>query len=181
MPTIDDVIEDVLAREGGYVNDPRDAGGETMFGITAATARAAGYVGPMRELPREIAVTIYRRRYVIAPGFDKIADISPAIAAELVDTGVNMGPAVASKFLQRALNALNNQARDYADLAADGIAGAGTRAALSAYLKKRGAEGETVMLAALNGLQTERYISLGEARQANEAFMFGWLRTRVAS
>ncbi|OGT55469.1 MAG: hypothetical protein A3E01_09175 [Gammaproteobacteria bacterium RIFCSPHIGHO2_12_FULL_63_22] len=177
---IDDVIEEVLSREGGYVNDARDAGGETNFGITAATARAAGYSGPMRALPRELAKTIYRRRYVVAPGFDKIADISPAIAAELVDTGVNMGPAVAGKFLQRVLNALNNQGRDYADMAVDGIAGAATRAALTAYLAKRGADGEKVMLAALNGLQAERYISLGEARQANEAFMFGWLRTRVA-
>ncbi|MGJ3625940.1 glycosyl hydrolase 108 family protein [Sphingomonas sp. MMS24-JH45] len=39
-------IEEVLANEGGYANDPRDAGGETMFGITKAVARADGYTGP---------------------------------------------------------------------------------------------------------------------------------------
>ncbi|WP_343518083.1 glycosyl hydrolase 108 family protein [Sphingomonas sp.] len=179
--TINGIIEDVLANEGGYVNDPRDAGGETMYGITIATARANGYQGKMRDLPRETAFDIYRRRYVVAPGFDQIATISAPIAAELVDTGVNMGPVVAAKFLQRALNALNNQGKDFADLAVDGQAGANTRRALNAFLNKRGAEGEAVMLAALNALQGERYISLGEARQANEAFMFGWFRTRVAA
>lgn len=179
--TINGIIEDVLANEGGYVNDPRDAGGETMYGITVATARANGYQGKMRDLPRDTAFDIYKRRYVVAPGFDHIAAISTPIAAELVDTGVNMGPAVAARFLQRALNALNNQGRDYADLAVDGQVGLGTRAALTAYLRKRGTDGETVMLAALNALQGERYIALGEARQANEAFMYGWLRTRVAA
>lgn len=179
--TINGIIEDVLANEGGYVNDPRDAGGETMYGITIATARANGYQGKMRDLPRETAFEIYKRRYVVAPGFDRIAAISMPVAAELVDTGVNMGPAVAGKFLQRALNALNNQGKDFADLTVDGIVGAGTQAALSAFLRKRGAEGETVLLAALNALQGERYISLGEARQANEAFMYGWFRTRVAA
>jgi lysozyme family protein len=178
--SIDTLIEDVLRNEGGYVNDSRDAGGETNFGITIATARANGFTGAMRDLPRELAVEIYRRKYVVAPGFDKIAAISAAIGAELVDTGVNMGPKVAAGFLQRALSALNNQARDFVDLAVDGVAGANTRLALNTYLNRRGAEGERVLLAALNGLQAERYISLAEARQANEAFVYGWLRTRVA-
>ncbi|MBO9624180.1 MAG: hypothetical protein J7500_15840 [Sphingomonas sp.] len=177
--TINAIIEDVLTAEGGYVNDARDAGGETNFGITLATARADGYAGTMRELPRERAFEIYRRKYVVAPGFDKIVPISARIAAELVDTGVNMGPKVAAQFLQRALNALNNQARDYIDLAVDGVAGANTRLALNSFLNRRGADGEVVLLAALNGLQAERYISLAEARQSNEAFVFGWLKNRV--
>lgn len=179
--TIDTILEDVLRNEGGYVNDSRDAGGETNWGITIATARQNGYDGPMRALPRSLALEIYKRRYVAAPGYGRIAIISPAIAAELVDTGVNMGPKVASTFLQRALNAMNNGGRDYPDLVVDGDAGARTRTALDAFLNKRGAEGEAVMLAALNALQGERYISLGEARAANEAFMFGWFRTRVAA
>lgn len=180
MKTVNAIIEDVLANEGGYVNDARDAGGETMYGITIATARSSGYNGPMRDLPRDMAFEIYKRRYVIAPGFDRIATMSPAIAGELVDTGVNMGPKVAGAFLQRALNAFNGGGKDYADLAEDGAVGAGTRKALDTFLNKRGAEGEKVLLAALNALQGERYISLGEGRVANKAFMFGWFRTRVA-
>jgi len=172
--TIDDILANVLKAEGGYTNNPNDAGGETNWGITLAAARANGYTGPMRDLPRDRALEIYRRRYVNAPGFDKIAVISPGIAAELVDTGVNMGPKVAATFLQRALNALG------ANLAADGETGSATREALKAFLNKRGQQGEIVMLRALNALQAERYISLSETRPANKEFTFGWLFNRVA-
>lgn len=178
--TTDDIIEAVLRAEGRYVNNPDDRGGETNWGITKATARANGYNGAMRDLPRTTAKQIYLNRYVIQPGYDKIAVLSPTIAAELVDTGVNMGPAVASRFLQRALNALNQRGADYADIAVDGSAGPGTRTALTKYLAKRGAEGERRMLALLNALQGARYVELCEGRQANETFMFGWL-ARVAA
>lgn len=176
---IDDIIEDVLKAEGGYVNDPNDAGGETMYGITKATARANGYTGAMRDLPRSLAKQIYHTQYVVRPGFAEIGKLSPTIAAELVDTGVNMGQKVASGFLQRALNALNRRGTDYADIAVDGAAGPATRAALKAYLGKRGAEGERRLLALLNALQGTRYVELCEGRQANENFMYGWL-ARVA-
>lgn len=178
--TIDDIIEGVLKAEGRYVNNPNDRGGETNWGITKAVARANGYNGPMRDLPRSTAKQIYLTRYVIQPGYDKIAVLSPSIAAELVDTGVNMGPAVASRFLQRALNALNQRGADYADIAVDGVAGAGTRTALTKFLAKRGIEGERRLLALLNALQGARYVELCEGRQANETFMFGWL-ARVAA
>lgn len=175
MKTIDDVIDDVMANEGGYVNDVRDAGGETNFGITVATARSQGFSGPMRTMSRGFAFEVYRRQYVIAPGFDKIAAISVPIATELVDTGVNMGPKVAVTFLQRALNVLNNGSKDYADIVIDGTAGTATRAALTAFLNKRGTEGERRLLALLNALQGERYVSLAEGRPTNEAFVYGWL------
>jgi lysozyme family protein len=178
--TIDDIIEGVLKAEGRYVNNPDDRGGETNWGITKAVARANGYNGSMRDLPRATAKQIYLNRYVIQPGYDKIAVLSPSIAAELVDTGVNMGPAVASRFLQRALNALNRQGSDYADIAVDGAAGPGTRTALTKYLAKRGADGERRLLALLNALQGARYVELCEGRQANETFMFGWL-ARIAA
>jgi lysozyme family protein len=134
----------------------------------------------MRDLPREQAFEIYRRQYVTAPGFDELAKHSAAVAAELVDTGVNMGPKVASTFLQRALNGLNNGGRDYGDLLVDGVCGPGTIAALRAYLAKRGSVGEARLLALVNALQGERYLSLAEGRSANEAFMYGWL-ARVAA
>ena len=56
--TIAEVIDGVIRREGGYVNDPRDAGGETCWGITVAVARANGWTGPMKDLPRETAAAI---------------------------------------------------------------------------------------------------------------------------
>ncbi|WP_265569875.1 glycoside hydrolase family 108 protein [Sphingomicrobium nitratireducens] len=176
----DGLVEALIEREGGYVHHPADRGGPTNFGITQEVARAQGYMADMRDLPREEARAIYRRLYWLRPGLDRIARRLPLIAAELFDTGVNMGPAVAITFLQRALNALNREQRDYADLVPDGRVGAQTLAALDAYLAVRaGQGGETVLRRALEALQGERYLRLAERRPANEAFLYGWLANRI--
>lgn len=173
--TVDQIIDRILKVEGGYINHPNDKGGETNHGITVAVARANGYKGPMRNMTQAQAREIYRVRYVIAPGFGLINNESPTIAAELVDTGVNMGPSVPSGYLQRALNALNRQQQDYKDIVADRKVGPATVAALKAYLGKRGADGERRLLALLNALQGARYLSIAENNPTQEAFMFGWL------
>lgn len=173
------LIDGVIGREGGYANHPDDRGGETMWGITVGVARRYGYAGSMGAMPREEAVRIYRARYWVEPGFSAVADQSEAVAEELFDTGVNMGQSIAAGFLQRALNALNRQGRDYADIRVDSDIGPATLGALKAFLRLRGKEGEGVLLKALNVLQGERYVSLAEGRGANESFLYGWLRTRV--
>ena len=178
MP-IDHLIDAVLDREGGYTNHPADRGGETSYGITAAVARANGYDGPMRALPLDKARAIYRGIFWLRPRFDAVAEHAPTIAAELFDTGVNMGPPVAAAFLQRALNALNRGATDYADMPVDGRIGEVTLAGLAAFLDRRGAGGETVLLKAIEALQGERYVALAESRPANEAFLYGWLANRI--
>lgn len=178
--SIDALIEGVIGREGRYSNHPSDTGGETMWGITHRVARRNGYGGPMRALPRETAKDIYFKEYVQRPGFAAVMAMSEPIAEELVDTGVNMGPAVASLMLQQALNALNGQGKLYRDIIEDGDVGPATISALNSFLTKRGAEGEKVMLKALNSLQGARYISLARGRPKNEDFVYGWLRTRVA-
>ena len=143
-------------------------------------ARAHGYAGSMRQLPREDAAAIYRRLYWGRPRFDEVAERSSRIAAELFDTGVNMGPAVAVTFLQRALTALNRNGKDYPDLVPDGRVGPVTLAALDCFLRLRGkSSGETVLLRALEALQGERYLRLAERRPANEAFLYGWLANRI--
>ena len=176
---IDQLIDAVIDREGGYTNHPADRGGETSFGITAAVARDGGYAGAMRGLPRATAVSIYRMRYWQRPGFDRVAARAPAVAADLFDTGVNMGPAVATGFLQRALNALNRGATDYPDVALDATVGPATLAALDGFLARRGAAGERVLVKAIEALQGERYLGLAERRPANEAFLYGWLANRI--
>lgn len=175
-----ELIDALIEREGGYVNHPSDKGGPTCFGITEAVARAHGYRGSMRQLPRAEAEAIYRRLYWLRPRFDSVAERSPALAAELFDTGANMGPAVAATFLQRTLTALNRNGSDYPDLAPDGRIGAQTLAALDAFFAVRGKDsGETVLLRALEALQGERYLRLAERRPANEAFLYGWLANRI--
>ena len=173
------LIDELIDREGGYVNHPADRGGATCWGITEAVARAHGYAGAIAALPREEAAAIYRRLYWLRPGFDQVARRTPRLAAELFDTGANMGPAVAATFLQRALTALNRNGKDYPDLVPDGRIGPATLAALDAFLGVRGRQGETVLLRALEALQGERYLRLAERRPANEAFLYGWLANRI--
>ena len=177
---VDSLIDALIEREGGYVDNPADEGGPTCFGITQAVARANGYCGPMRQLPREEAADIYKRLYWLRPHFEEVAARSPRVAAELFDTGANMGPAVAVTFLQRALTALNRNAKDYPDLVPDGRIGPQTLVALDRFLAIRGkTSGETVLLRALEALQGERYLRLAERRPANEAFLYGWLANRI--
>jgi len=177
---VNGLIDALIDREGGYADHPADKGGPTCFGITQAVARAHGYAGPMRQLPQTEAVAIYRRLYWQRPRLGEIAQRSPRLAAELFDTGVNMGPAVAVTFLQRALTALNRGGKDYADLTPDGRVGPATLGALDTFLRVRGqSSGETVLLRALEALQGERYLRLAERRPANEAFLYGWLVNRI--
>lgn len=177
-PSVDQLIDELITREGGYVDHPSDRGGATRFGITEAVARAHGYAGPMALLPRDEAAAIYRRLYWLRPCFDQVARRAPRVAAELFDTGANMGPGVAATFLQRALTALNRNGSDYPDLEPDGRVGTATLGALDAFLAVR-PDGEIVLLRALEALQGERYLRLAEKRPANEAFLYGWLANRI--
>lgn len=178
---IDDLIDEVIAREGGYSDHPADRGGATNMGITQAVARANGYTGAMQALPRGVAKNIYRRLYWERPGYAFVAETSWSIAAELFDTAINMGVAAATGFLQRALNALNRNQKDYPDLKVDRSLGARTLAALRAFRALRGAAGDRVLLKAIEALQGERYIALAESRPANEVFLYGWLANRIGS
>ncbi|WP_375381015.1 glycoside hydrolase family 108 protein [uncultured Sphingomonas sp.] len=173
------LVDAVINREGGYADHPADRGGPTCWGITQAVARADGYTGAMRALPRAQAAAIYRRLYWTAPGLDRVAALAPTLAAELFDAGVNMGTGTAIGFLQRALNALNRGASDYPDVPLDGKVGAGTLAALAAFLRKRGAGGEAVLVRAVQALRGARYVQLAESRPADEAFLYGWLANRT--
>lgn len=176
---VDKYIDDLILREGGYVNDSTDLGGETKYGITKAVARAFGYMGDMKDLPKGTAKEIYLKNYWLAPKFDQVNAVLPSAAEELLDTGVNCGVAFAKPLLQRALNLLNLNGELYADLAVDGIYGAKTITALKIYMNKRGKDGEAVLLRVLNVLQAERYISIVEARPNQKKYFFGWMLNRV--
>ena len=95
--TFNEVIEKVLKHEGGYVYDMTDRGGETNYGITVAVARANGFTGYMKDLPKQTAKDIYKAKY-----WDKVrADELPEEVRYIVfDTGINMGTSRAVKILQ---------------------------------------------------------------------------------
>lgn len=180
MMKVDAYIDSLIEREGGYVDHPNDKGGPTMFGITEQVARAWGFHGRMQDLPRSMAKAIYLDRYWIDPKFDQVAEQSAAVAEELLDTGVNMGPQRASMMLQRALNVLNLQGRTYPDMPVDGAVGRMTIAALRAYLSHRGKDGHLVLVRLLNCQQGVRYMEIAEANPKQEDFMHGWALHRVA-
>ncbi len=177
---IEQFLDDLIKREGGYVNDPTDRGGATKYGITVAVARANGFKGDMRDLPLEVAKNIYRKQYWTQPRFDQINTLSPLIAEELLDTGVNCGVGFAKPTLQRALNLLNNQGQGgWPDLSIDGVYGPATLNALKTFLAKRGKEGEKTLLKVLNVLQANRYIEICERNPSQEKYFFGWITQRV--
>jgi lysozyme family protein len=184
--SIQSIIDGIIKREGStYTNDPNDAGGPTKFGITLHTLASyrggSATAGAVERLTIEEARHIYEWRYVSEPGFDYVLPISGVLAVELIDTGVNLGPPRATEMLQRALNSLNRQGKDYPDIKVDMLCGPATIKALRSYLTKRGPEGEIVLLRALNCLQGAFYIGLAERRPTDESFLYGWLLNRVST
>jgi lysozyme family protein len=95
----DDAFGELIIREGSYVNNPSDPGGETMYGVTARVARAHGYAGPMRSLSIEQAKSIARSEY-----WDTIKadDLPDEIRFDVFDTAYNSGVSEAVRLLQRA-------------------------------------------------------------------------------
>ena len=57
------IVKYVLEVESGYSNEKYDSGGKTTFGITEKEARAYGYKGDMRKLPKELAIEILKKDY----------------------------------------------------------------------------------------------------------------------
>ncbi|WP_434353006.1 glycoside hydrolase family 108 protein [Psychrobacter sp. HD31] len=94
------IFDRVISHEGGYVNHPKDPGGETNWGVTKRTARANGYRGSMRRMTRKDAFGIYYRAFWLRYGCDKMDDL---LAFQFFDACVNHGFGNAARMLQRAL------------------------------------------------------------------------------
>jgi lysozyme family protein len=86
----------VLKHEGGYVNDARDPGGETRYGIS----KRAYPNEDIANLTRERAIELYYKDYWLPIKGDSM---SPSVATVLFDMAVNMGVDRAIKLLQRTI------------------------------------------------------------------------------
>ncbi|CAJ8753606.1 secretion activator protein [Burkholderia pseudomallei] len=115
MSGFDDAFIALVGNEGGYVDNPKDPGGATRWGITERVARASGYAGPMRDLPLETAKAIAKRLYWDPLHCD---EYDPRIAFQLLDANYNGGHVVL--WMQQATN-----------VKADGILGPQTIAAVA--------------------------------------------------
>lgn len=105
---VDEIAREIVAREGGFVNDPADPGGATKYGVTIGTLRALGLdktgdgqvtVEDVKALTRADAVRIFRERYFHAPRIDLLPKpLQPSV----FDMQVNAG-SIAVRILQRLL------------------------------------------------------------------------------
>lgn len=88
MSSFDDAFDELIGNEGGYSNNPADPGGETMWGVTARVARAAGYAGPMNDLPRDTAKAIAKKLYWDPLRLD---ELDARVAFQIFDANYNGG------------------------------------------------------------------------------------------
>ncbi|TMJ19035.1 MAG: secretion activating protein [Alphaproteobacteria bacterium] len=171
------MIVGVLAVEGGYVNHKADPGGETNMGITKRVAVQNGYTGPMRQLPREVAQSIYYRQYLVAPGYAPLIELDAAVAEELFDTAVNMGAQRPSRWLQQSINGLCGTR-----IPVDGRVATGTVAAFASCQARLGAMRLCVaMLSSLDARQRDEYGRLVRVNPRLRVFYRGWIAHRVGN
>ena len=147
-------LKRVLKHEGGYVNDPRDTGGETNYGITKTTARSYGYTGSMKDIPVDVVERIYKAMYWDAMSCD---NFEFAIAFHMFDAAVNHGLLNARKLIQRAVNVKD-----------DGIIGSISLAAIR----------KTPQLLFINSFMAER-ISFYTKISTFSTFGKGWMNRMV--
>lgn len=175
MNDYNDIIDEILEKEGGYTNDSDDRGGETNFGITKTTARDYGFEGDMKDLQEGMARVIYYSRYISKPGFDRVYNIDKALGDAVILFGVHSGQNRAARFLQRLLNVLNDKEKWYGDLLVDGKVGDKTITSLKQYIEIRGLGGRKIIYEAYKAMVANYYIELAEKDESQEKFMFGWL------
>ena len=96
-----EALEVILHHEGGYVNHPKDPGGETNLGVTKRVYEDFGGTKDMKELTKEDVEPIYKKNY-----WDRVKgdDLPEGLDLCIFDFAVNAGPGRAAKFIQRLVN-----------------------------------------------------------------------------
>ena len=152
MKSFNEIIEKVLEHEGGYVNDPKDLGGETKYGITKRFYPDID----IKNLTIEEAKEIYKKDYWDR---NKVESLPQNLWHIYFDMCVNMGKRTAVKVLQRAAN---NKGKN---IEVDGGLGPMTIGALKG-----------VELDRVRAFRVKYYVDLITARPEQEKFYLGWFR-----
>ena len=120
----DKCLETILHHEGGYVNHPKDPGGETNLGVTKRVYQEHGGTKDMKDLLVEDVAPIYKKGY-----WDKMKgdDLPSGLDLCVFDFGVNAGPGRAAKFLQQMIGTT-----------VDGGIGPNTLAKVEEYVRENG-------------------------------------------
>ena len=119
-------LELILHHEGGYVNHPKDPGGETNLGVTKRVYEEWGGDKDMQDLLVEDVAPIYKKNY-----WDKVKgdDLPGGLDLCVFDFGVNAGPGRAAKYLQTMIGTV-----------ADGGIGPNTLKKVDEYVAENGRE-----------------------------------------
>ena len=122
----DKCLETILHHEGGYVNHPKDPGGETNLGVTKRVYLEHGGTKNMKDLLVEDVAPIYKKGY-----WDKMKgdELPNGLDLCVFDFGVNAGPGRSAKYLQTMIGTV-----------ADGGIGPNTLKAVNAYVSQHGIE-----------------------------------------
>ena len=152
MKTFNEIIEKVLEHEGGYVNDPKDLGGETKYGITKRFYPELN----IKELTIEKAKQIYKDDYWDR---NRVESLPQNLWHIYFDMCVNMGKRTAVKVLQRAAV---NRGRN---IEVDGGLGPATIGALKG-----------VELDRVRAYRVKFYVDLITSKPEQEKFFLGWFR-----
>ncbi len=150
----DDIIVGVLNREGGYVNDPKDPGGETKYGISKRSNRDID----IKNLTKEEASNIYYERYWKPSRVNKLP---MSLRETFFDMVVNMGQYASVRVLQKASNAKNPKHK----IKVDGKIGPNTIKATKKLEIDR-----------LRAFRMLHYAKLVLMKPALMKFWFGWYR-----
>ena len=148
-------LEVILHHEGGYVNHPKDPGGETNMGVTKIVYEDFGGTKDMKELTKEDVEPIYKKNY-----WDRVKgdDLPEGLDLMIFDFAVNAGTGRAAKFIQRLVNTT-----------VDGGIGPNTLGKIKEYVVTYGIE-ETITSYAL--MRQNYYESLSTF----DTFGRGWTR-----
>jgi lysozyme family protein len=148
-------LETILHHEGGYVNHPKDPGGETNLGVTKRVYEEWGGDKAMKDLFVEDVAPIYKKNY-----WDKVKGDSLPDGLDLCvfDFGVNAGPGRSAKYLQNMIGTV-----------ADGGIGPNTLKKVDEYVDKHG------LVNTIVNFQSARQ-SYYEQLSTFETFGRGWTR-----
>lgn len=165
MRSVETIAEDILAREGGFVNDPDDPGGATNHGVTIHTMRRLGLdlnrdgridVTDVRLLTRRQARDIFVETYFRRPGIARLpAPLHPSVFDMYVNAGSN-----AVRILQRLLGDFGHPAT------VDGVIGPRTAAAAEAAF----AAAPGHLVCAYGIARRNYYYALADRRPASRKF-----------
>lgn len=169
MKSITQMIEDILRREGGYVNDPDDSGGATNFGVTRITyGHYLGYtasIAQVKAMSKDTARDIYKRNYYERP---RLHLLHGAIQPQLFDCSINHGSKNPIKWLQN----ITNQAIG-TGLKIDGVVGNLTAKAVNEFVA---VAGDKIVNNALVEERLEFYERLIKRRPKDAKFRRGWTK-----